>query len=60
LKTFFAKQMISNSKQTDLTEDQWGGCPGKTAIDGTMRQILAFEHGRVLMVTIVLFANDAV
>ena len=59
-KIFFAKQMIFNSEQTDLTVEQWGGCPDKTGTDPAMRKMLTFEYGRVLMVTIALFANDAV
>jgi len=60
LKIFFAKQMVANSERTTLTEEQWGGRPGRTATDAAMRKMLAFEYGRVLYVTIALFANDAV
>jgi len=60
LKIFFANQMISNSERTSLTEEQWGGRSGQTATDAAMRKMLAFKYGRVLLVTIALFANDAV
>lgn len=60
LKFFFAKQMVANSERTQLTEEQWGGRPGKTATEPALRKMLAFEYGRVLFVTIALFANDAV
>ena len=52
--------MIANSELTDLTEEQWGGCPGRTAVDPSMRKMLAFEYDRVIYVTIALFSNDVV
>ena len=58
-KIYFAKMMISNSELADLTEEQWGGRPGRTATDPAMRKLLAFEYGRAIYVTIALFANDA-
>jgi len=60
LKTFFAKQMVANSGKTPLTEEQWGGRPSRTTTNAAMRKILAFQYGRVLFVTIVLFANNVV
>ncbi|KAL7533444.1 hypothetical protein ACHAXR_008968 [Thalassiosira sp. AJA248-18] len=60
LKLFFAKQMVTNSENTTLTEEQWGGRPGRTATEPAMRKMLSFEYGRVMYVTMALFANDAV
>ena len=59
LKLFFAKQMVANSENTTLSEEQWGGRPGRTATDPALRKMLAFEYGRAMFVTIALFANDA-
>lgn len=56
----FAKHLIANSENSNLTEEQWGGRPGRTATDPALRKMLAFEYGRALYVTIALFANDAV
>ena len=60
LKIFFAKKMIQNAERTSLTEEQWGGRPGRTATEPALRKMLAFEYGRALFVTMALFANDAV
>ncbi|KAL7529017.1 hypothetical protein ACHAXR_002748, partial [Thalassiosira sp. AJA248-18] len=60
LKLFFAKQMVTNSEATTLTEEQWGGRPGRTATEPALRKMLSFEYGRVMYVTMALFANDAV
>ena len=59
LKLFFAKQLVANSETTDLTEEQWGGRPGRTACDPALGKVLAFEYSRALFVTLALFANDA-
>ncbi|KAL7531035.1 hypothetical protein ACHAXR_003811 [Thalassiosira sp. AJA248-18] len=60
LKLFFAKQMVANSERTTLTEEQWGGRPGRTATEPALRKMLSFEYGCVMYVTMALFANDAV
>ncbi|KAL7548720.1 hypothetical protein ACHAWF_017511 [Thalassiosira exigua] len=59
LKLFFTKHLVSNTKMTELTEEQWGGRPGRTAVEPALRKILAFEYGRIMYVTVALFANDA-
>ena len=59
LKIYFAKHMITNSEGSDLTEEQWGGRPGRTAHDPALRKLLTFEYARAVYVTIALFANDA-
>ena len=43
LKIFFAKKMIQNAERTSLTEEQWGGRPGRTATKPALRKMLAFE-----------------
>jgi hypothetical protein len=58
LKIFFAKKLISNTKTTDLTEEQWAK-PNQTAMDPALRKLLSFEYSRVMYVTLVFFANDA-
>ena len=52
--------MMTNSENTNLTDKQWGGRPGKTAVDPAMRKMLACEYGRLIYVTIALFVNNAV
>ncbi|KAL7546461.1 hypothetical protein ACHAWF_009793, partial [Thalassiosira exigua] len=37
LKLFFAKHLISNTETTELTEEQWGGRPGRTAVEPALR-----------------------
>jgi len=59
LKIFFAKHMVNNSEQSDVTEEQWGGRPGRTAHDPALRKLLTFEYARAVYVTIAMFANDA-
>lgn len=59
LKLFFAKHLVANSEGTDLTEEQCGGRPGRTASNPALRKMLAFEYGCALYVTMALFANDA-
>ncbi|KAL7544844.1 hypothetical protein ACHAWF_009231 [Thalassiosira exigua] len=59
LMLFFACHLIGNAELTPLTEEQWGGRPGRTAVEPALCKMLAFEYGRVMYVTIALFANDA-
>ncbi|KAL7526403.1 hypothetical protein ACHAWF_008463 [Thalassiosira exigua] len=59
LKLFFAKHLSSNTETTELTEEQWGGRPGRTAIEPALCKMLAFEYDRIMYVTVALFANDA-
>ncbi|KAL7550658.1 hypothetical protein ACHAWF_013872 [Thalassiosira exigua] len=58
LKLFFAKHLISNTETTKLTEEQWGGRAGRTAVKLTLLKMLAFEYGRIMYVTVALFANE--
>mgnify|MGYP003325952949 CR=1 FL=1 len=45
LKLYFAKHMVRNSEQTQLTEEQWDGRLGRTATDAALCKVLAFEYG---------------
>ena len=51
--------MINNSEQSEMTEEQWGGRPGRIAHDPAFQKLLTFEYARVIYVTIAMFANDA-
>ena len=51
--------MINNSEQSEMTKEQWGGRPGRTAHDPAFRKLLTFEYARAVYVTIAMFANDA-
>ena len=59
LKFYFAKHLVAQSERTNLTEEQWGGRPGRTASDAALRKMLTFEYGRAMYVTMALFMNDA-
>ncbi|KAL7534080.1 hypothetical protein ACHAWF_011768 [Thalassiosira exigua] len=59
LKLYFSRHLVANTETTSLTEEQWGGRPGRTAAEPALRKMLAFEYGRIMYVTIALFANDA-
>ena len=60
LKIYFVCKMRTNSELMDPIEEQWGGLPGRTSADPAMRKMLLFEYGRLVYVTIALFANNAV
>ncbi|KAL7548603.1 hypothetical protein ACHAWF_011877 [Thalassiosira exigua] len=59
LKLYFTKHLVANSERTELTEEQWGGRPGRTFTEPALRKLLAFGYGRVMYVRIALFVNDA-
>ena len=58
LKLYFAKHLVSKSEKTELTEEKWGGRPGCQATDSALHNMLSFEYGRALYVTMALFVND--
>lgn len=59
LKFYFSKHLIAKSEHTELTEEQWGGRPGRTATNTALHKMLAYEYGRAMFVTITLFMNNA-
>ncbi|KAL7545378.1 hypothetical protein ACHAWF_008725 [Thalassiosira exigua] len=59
LKLYFARHLVANTETTSLTEEQWGGRPGRTAAEPALRKMLAFEYGHIMYVTIALLANVA-
>jgi ribonuclease HI len=52
LKFFFAKQMMSNAEQLDLSDEQWGGRKNRSSIDAAMLKLLTFECGRTMKQTV--------
>jgi hypothetical protein len=58
LKILFARKMMSNAENAGLNEEQWGSRKNRMALDLAMRNMMIFEYGRYMRVTVAMFAAD--
>jgi hypothetical protein len=58
LKIIFARKMMWNAEKVGLNEEQWGSRRDRMALDPAMRNMMTFEYGRYMRVTIAMFAAD--
>ena len=52
LKYFFAKKMMTNAENMNLSDEQWGGRKDRSSIDAAMLKLLTFECSRTMKSTI--------
>ncbi|KAL7502579.1 hypothetical protein ACHAXN_000520, partial [Cyclotella atomus] len=57
LKILFRK-LIRNAEKVGLNDEQWGSRKNRMALDPAMRNLMTFEYGRYMRVTIAMFAAD--
>jgi hypothetical protein len=58
LKIIFARKMMINAENAGLNEEQWGSRKNRMALDPAMRNMMIFEYGRYMRVTVAMFAAD--
>jgi hypothetical protein len=49
---------MSNAERVGLNDEQWGSRKDRMALDPAMRNMMTFEYGRYMRVTIAMFAAD--
>ena len=57
LKIIFRK-LIRNAEKVGLNDEQWGSRKDRMTLDPAMRNLMTFEYGRYMRVTIAMFAAD--
>ena len=58
LKILFSKKLIANAEKAGLNDEQWGSRRNRMALDPAMRNMMTFEYGRYMRITIAMFAAD--
>jgi hypothetical protein len=58
LKILFARKMMFNAEEAGLNEEQWGSRKNRMALDPAMRNMMIFEYGRYMRITVAMFAAD--
>jgi hypothetical protein len=58
LKILFAGKMMFNAEEAGLNEEQWGSRKNRMALDPAMRNMMIFEYGRYMRITVAMFAAD--
>ena len=57
LKILF-RNLMKNAETTGLSDEQWGSRKNRMALDPAMRNLMTFEYGRYMRMTIAMFAAD--
>jgi len=58
LKILFSRRLMNYAEACGLSDEKWGFCSNRTSTDAAAREMLRFEYGRYMKMTISLFAND--
>ena len=58
LKILFSKRLMTNAERAGLNDEQWGCRPKRMALDPAMRNMMTFEYGRYMRITMAMFAAD--
>ena len=46
LKLIFARKMMWNAETSGISDEQWGGCPNRTALDTACKKLLTLDYAR--------------
>jgi hypothetical protein len=57
LKILF-RNLMKNAEKSGLNDEQWGSRKNRMALDPAMRNLMTFEHGRYMRITVAMFAAD--
>jgi hypothetical protein len=49
---------MKNAEKSGLSDEQWGSRKNRMALDPAMRNLMTFEYGRYMRITIAMFAAD--
>ena len=58
LKILFSQKLMQNAEAVGLNDEQWGCRKNRMALDPAMRNMMTFEYGRYMRITIAMFAAD--
>jgi hypothetical protein len=58
LKILFARKMMFNAEMAGLNDEQWGSRKNRMALDPALRNMMIFEYGRYMRITVAMFAAD--
>jgi hypothetical protein len=49
---------MKNAEKSGLSDEQWGSRKNRMALDPAMRNLMTFEYGRYMRITVAMFAAD--
>jgi hypothetical protein len=58
LKILISRNLMANAENAGLNDEQWGSRRNRMALDPAMRNMMTFEYGRYMRITIAMFAAD--